>query len=176
MFVKYGCVTLRAVEDKDFELLFYLINDPEIEKGLIGWNFPVSYSAQKQWMENFKNSLESIKFMIELENSKTIGMVMLEKIDLKNRTAEIACKMSAPLEDRIKGDMSDALKGMIKYAFDELGLNCIVAMILEDNILSRNLCKRVGFIEEGVLRKRVYKEGRFKNVISTSLLKEEFCG
>ena len=101
---------------------------------------------------------------------------MLEKIDLKNRTAEIACKMSAPLEDRIKGDMSDALKGMIKYAFDELGLNCIVAMILEDNILSRNLCKRVGFIEEGVLRKRVYKEGRFKNVISTSLLKEEFCG
>ena len=60
MFVRYGCVTLRAVEDKDFDLLFYLINAPEIEKGLIGWNFPVSYSAQKQWMENFKNSLYQI--------------------------------------------------------------------------------------------------------------------
>lgn len=176
MLVKYGCVTLRAIEEKDFELLLYLINAPEIEKGLIGWNFPVSQLAQKEWMENFKNSLESIKFMIELENTKTIGMVMLEKIDLKNRTAEIACKMSAPLENRIKGDMSDALKGMIKYAFDELGLNCIIAKVLEDNILSKNLCIQVGFAVEGILRKRVYKSGNFKNVVSMSLLKEEFCG
>lgn len=176
MIIKYGCATLRAVEEKDFELLLYLINAPEIERGLIGWNFPVNHLEQKKWMENFKNSFESIKLMIELENLKTIGMIMLEKIDLKNRTAEIAYKISAPMENRIRGDMSDALKGMLKYAFDELGLNCITAMIQEENILSRNLCGRVGFVEEGVLRKRIYKEGKFKNVIAVSLLKEEFCG
>ena len=28
MIVKYGCVKLRAIEDKDFDLLFYMIFAP----------------------------------------------------------------------------------------------------------------------------------------------------
>lgn len=31
MIIKYGCVKLRAVEEKDFELLLNMINAPEIE-------------------------------------------------------------------------------------------------------------------------------------------------
>lgn len=174
MIIKYGCVTLRAIEKKDFDLLFYLINAPEIERDIVGWNFPVSSMEQKKWMKNFKNTLRSIKFMIELENKKTIGVIMLENIDWKNRTAEIACKTSTPLKYRIPGDTKDALKGMIKYAFYELGLNCINGVILEENYLSRNLSKKVGFIEEGILRKRIYKNGKFRNLVSVSLLKEEF--
>lgn len=174
MFIKYGCVTLRAIEEKDSELLFYLINAPEIEETIVGWNFPVSYSQHKQWMSDFKNSLNSIKFMIELNNSKTIGMIMLENFDWKNRVAEIACKTYAALEDRIKGDTQDAFRGMLNYAFNELGLNCIAGIILEDNWLSRNLCKNIGFSEEGILRKRVYKGGEFKNLVSISILKEEY--
>lgn len=174
MIIKFGCVTLRAIEEKDFELLFYLINAPEIENYTVGWNFPINRVAQKCWMENFRNSSESIKLMIELENSKTIGMIMLENLDWKNRTAEIGYKINAPKEDRIKGDMTDAVKGMLKYAFNELGLNCVTTAILEDNVRSLNLCKRVGFVEEGILRERVYKDGKFKNLVSVSYLKEEF--
>ena len=174
MIVKYGCVKLRAIEDKDFDLLFYMINAPEIENNLVGWNFPVCIRAQKQWMEDFKNSLYSIKFMIELINSNTIGMVMLENIDWKNRTAEFGCKMSALPQDRIKGDMTDAVNGMLKYAFGELGMECVYGYILEDNALSRKLCKRAGFIEEGILRRRVYKSGRFHDLVSISILKDDF--
>lgn len=174
MIIEYGCVTLRAIDEKDSEFLYYLINAPEIEETIVGWNFPVSYSEHKQWMSSFKNSLDSIKFMIELKNSKTIGMIMLEHIDWKNRVAEIACKTYAPLEDRIKGDTLDAFRGMLNYAFDELGLNCIAGIILEDNWLSRNLCKKIGFSEEGILRNRVYKSGKFKNLVSISILKEEY--
>lgn len=174
MTINYGCVTLRAIEDKDFELLLYLINAPEIENSTVGWNFPVSRTAQKQWMENFKNSMNSIKFMVQLINSNTIGMVMLENIDWKNRTAEFGCKMSASPKDRMKGDMLDAIRGMLKYAFDELGMECVHGTVLEENIFSRKLNKRAGFIEEGVLRKRIYKKGTYKNLIAVSILKEEF--
>lgn len=174
MIIKYGCVSLRAIEEKDFELLFYLINAPEIENATVGWNFPVSHVAHKQWMENFRNSFNSIKFMVELINSNTIGMVMLENIDWKNRTAEFGCKMSASPKDRIKGDMLDAIRGMLKYAFDELGMECVHGAVLENNIFSRKISKQAGFIEEGILRKRIYKEGTYKNVIAVSILKEEF--
>lgn len=174
MIIKYGCVKLRAVEEKDFELLLNLINAPEIENMTGGWHYPVSCMAQKCWMENFENSDQCIKLMIELINSKTIGMISLENINWKDRAAAVSYKICAALEDRIKGDTLDALKGMIGYAFNEMGMNCIYAEILEENYFSRNLCKRAGFIEEGIMRKRVYKNGKYRNFVSVSILKEEF--
>lgn len=174
MIIKYGCVILRAVEKKDFDLLFYLINAPEIECKTVGWHYPISEMSQKQWMEEFKCSGQSIKLMIELTNSNTIGMVMLDDIDWKNRTAEFSCKMSAPLEKRIKGDMLDAVNAILKYAFDELGMNCIYAKILEENIFSQKLCRKAGFVDEGILRKRAYKSGRFISLVSLSILRNEF--
>lgn len=173
MVIKYGCITLRAIEERDLDLLFYLINAPEIETCTVGWNFPVSYRAHRQWIEDYRCSSKDIRLMIELSNSKTIGMVMLEDIDWKNRTAEMGIKVGVS-QDRMKGDTVDAVRGMLKYAFEELGLNCVRAVILEDNILSHNLCRRVGFTEEGVLRSRTYKRGKFLNLISYSMLKEEF--
>ncbi len=174
MIIKYGCVKLRAVEEKDFELLLNMINAPEIENMTGGWHYPISCIVQKRWMENFENSDHAIKLMIELKNLKTIGMISLENVNWKDRTAEVSYKISADLEDRIKGDTLDALKGILEYAFYELGMNCIYAKILEDNYLSRNLCKRAGFIEEGILRKRIYKKGNYINFVSVSILKEEF--
>lgn len=175
MIIKYGCATLRAIEKEDIDLLLYLINAPEIEDMTVGWHFPLSRMDQEQWMSHFRNSEKSVKLMIELDNSKTIGMVMLENIDWKNRTACFGCKMGAPLKDRIKGDMLDAVRGMLRYAFYELGLNCIHGTILENNKFSRKLCQRAGFVEEGVLRNRIYKNGEYRNLISVSVMKKEFC-
>ncbi|MEY8283639.1 GNAT family protein [Lachnospiraceae bacterium 50-23] len=175
MIINYGCAKLRAIEKEDFDLLFYLINAPEIEKMTGGWCFPISHMAQGQWMETFRNSDKNIKLMIELSNHKTIGMIMLTDIDWKNRNALLEYKMSAPIEDRIKGDMLDAVTGMLKYAFEELGLHCITSLILEENKFSLKLCKRAGFVQEGILRDRIYKEGTYKNQIVLSLLKDEFC-
>lgn len=174
MIINYGCAKLRAIEKEDFDLLFYLINAPEIEDMTGGWCFPVSRMAQEQWIDSFHNTKENIKLMIELTNHKTIGMIMLTGIDWKNRNALLEYKMSAPAEDRMKGDMLDAVTGMLKYAFEELGLHCITALVLEENKFSLKLCRRAGFIEEGILRDRVYKKGTYKNQIILSLLKDEF--
>lgn len=174
MVIEYGCVRLRAVEKEDFDLLFYLINSPKIENTVMGWNFPISRMAHTQWLETFKNTMQCIRLMIELTNSKTIGMMILNQIDWKNRTAELGCKTFASLEDRIKGDTLDAVNGMLKFAFDELGMNCITAPTQETNLPALNLLRKAGFVEEGILRNRLYKSGKFINVISTSMLREEF--
>ena len=41
-------------------------------------------------------------------------------------------------------------------------------------VYSRKLCKKIGFVEEGTLRQRVYKSGKYKNLISVSMLREEY--
>ena len=35
-------VVLRAVEEEDLEMLRELTNDPDYEKMIVGWSFPIS--------------------------------------------------------------------------------------------------------------------------------------
>lgn len=174
MIIRNGCATLRAIEKEDFDLLYYMVNAPEIEAMIGGWSLPVSRHEQEKWMESFKNTDRNIKLMVELENGKTIGMVMLTGIDWKNRVALLEYKISAPVEYRIKGDIYDAADGMLSYAFNELGLNCVTATVMLENKFSLKLVKKLGFVQEGVMRQRVYKNGEFKDQAEFSLLRDEY--
>ena len=174
MIIKNGCAILRPIEERDCELLKFMINDPDIESGTIGWHYPISEIQQREWMRSFKNNDSEIRLMIELTNQKTIGLVSLTNIDWKNRTAAPGYKISASAEDRIRGDMADALTGLFNYAFNELGMNCLYSTILEDNTFSRKLSKKFPWKLEGVLRQRIFKVGTYKNLIASSMLREEF--
>ncbi|MCH5270284.1 MAG: GNAT family N-acetyltransferase [Lachnospiraceae bacterium] len=174
MIIKNGCVTLRAVEETDFDLLFCLINEPRIENMTVGFHLPVSSAEQKKWMQNYSNSMTDIRLMIELDNGNTIGMVMLNDIDYKNGSASIGYKISASSHDRIRGDMQDAIAGMLNYAFNELRLNCVISAVLDYNVFSLKLMKKMHFTQEGILRKRIYKNGEFHDLIAFSILRSEF--
>ncbi len=174
MLVKYGCAILRPIEDKDFDLLYSMVNDPDIAEGAIGWSYPVSMEQQREFMRTFRNSDRSVKFMVELTNGKTIGMASIDNIDWKNRNATSSYKVSAPLDHRIRGDMRDALIGLLDYAFNELGMHCMYGEFLADNEFSRKLAYKIPCETEGVLRQRVFKRGKYHDVIIVSTLKEEF--
>ncbi|MBR1579542.1 MAG: GNAT family N-acetyltransferase [Selenomonadaceae bacterium] len=174
MLIRYGCATLRPIEERDFDLLFSMINDPDIEDMIIGWNWPISEYQQREFMRNFKNGENSVKLVIELENGKAIGMMSIDNIDWKNRTATSGYKVSAPFEDRIKGDTRDALIGLMDYAFNELGMNCMYGLTLEDNHFSQKLGRHIPSKVEGVLRQRIFKNGVYKNLIVSSTLRDEF--
>ena len=74
---------------------------------------------------------------------------------------------------RGKGYGSDALNTIVNYAFGEMRLNCIYADVLEYNTVSQKLFEKCGFHRDGVLRSRVFKGGRYINVVSYSRLKED---
>ena len=52
-------------------------------------------------------------------------------------------------------------------------MQCIYSHILEYNIASQRLHEKIGFKKEGVLRERVYKNGKYHNLIVWSILKGE---
>ncbi len=174
MIIKNGCVTLRAIEKKDSDLLLRMINSPEIERAVGGFSLPVNEAQQKEWIENYRNTEKQIRLMIELDNGAVIGIIMLYDINMKNGTAEIGYKTQADKEVRIKGDMDDAVQGVLNYAFEELRLNCVVAHTLTDNERSERLLLRNGFVEEGILRQRVYQSGSYTDMKVFSVLQSEY--
>lgn len=174
MILKYGNVILRPIEKKDVELLRYMINCPEIEAMTVSWNVPISNHGQEKWVENYQNTYETIRWMIELENGITLGMVSLTGIDWITRIAHISYKINGEERNRMKGDTKNAIYIVAKYAFDEMGLHRIEGEVLEYNIWSIKLLKSIGYVEEGVRRSRILKNGKWCNLVCFGLLDSEF--
>lgn len=175
MNIKYGCAVLRAIEMEDSELLKYLLNAPEVEASTVGWNMPVSSWQQEQWLKNYRNSSDCMRWMIELENGTVLGMAILSPIDWKNRTGNIGIKINPNESRRIYGDVKDALYGSLRYAFDELGLHRIHAETLSTNIFSLKLTRGMGFVDEGVKRECIFKAGRWHDLVIGGLLEQDFA-
>lgn len=175
MLLKYGCVTLRAIEEKDCDLLLEMMNNPDIDRWVGNLHLPVSKSMQETWVKNYTNNDSTIRLMIELENGHTLGMVMLQNIDYKNSNAEIGIKINITDKcNRMKHDTDDAYKALLKFAFEELNLNCIYAYVIKGNEHSYNFNLRNGFKENGVIPSKIYTDGEYKDMIVFSLIREEF--
>lgn len=159
-------VTLRAIELSDCEMLRSLMNDPEIEYMLGGWSFPVSRDEQEKWCQSLSSAKNTLRVVIEVENT-AIGTAILSDIDYKNGTAQIHIKLM-PGDYRHKGYGSDTVNALIRYAFNELRLHCVYAHVNEHNEPSQRLFHKCGFQQEGVLRDRIYKNGRYINDIVLS--------
>lgn len=167
-----GNIVLRPIEKTDNELLKRMINDPEMEKNVVGWSFPSSNEVQMNWYDKVIFSKSDARYMIEIDGN-TIGMVGLTGIDFKNSTATINIKIGSD-EYKNQGIGYRTIMLLVKYAFEELNLHCISASILEYNIASIKLFEKCGFSFEGKRRNRVYKGGKYHNLCDYSILKEEY--
>ena len=59
--------------------------------------------------------------------------------------------------------MSEAVRGVVSFAFDELSLHRVEAACLPTNEPSRRLLKGVGFGEEGLARAYLKINGRWED-------------
>lgn len=162
-------LVLRAIEMEDWEILKQLINSPEIEETVVGWSKPISTYQQQQWISHLPED-KSIRYMIQYE-LETVGTASISLIDHKNAVANLNIKLLSN-KQRL-GIGTKVIRLMSHYCFEELNIQCITASILEKNIGSRKLFEKCGFIQEGILRRRVYKQGEYQNLVVYSLLRNE---
>lgn len=174
MNIKGKVVTLRAMEEADQELLREMVNDPEIEKMVGGYSFPVSSKQQKSWFESNANSQNNLRLIIETEEDGAIGFANIVDIDWKNRTAFHGIKI-ANKKFRSRGIGTDTVMAVMKYAFEELQLNRLDGTIIKYNEPSRKLyCDKCGWTVEGIKRKAVFKLNEYHDELIVGILKEDY--
>lgn len=168
----HGTIVLRAIEETDLDFCREMMNHPGIEISTVGKAFPVSARQQLAWFQQNADP-NNLRLMIDVPDQGPIGMVSLTNIDWISRSAEAGIKF-INTNHRTTQNTMDTAQCILRYAFDELNLHCIYANVLEDNLLSRKLLLRFGFTEEGILRERIYKQGKYQNLVVYSLLKKEY--
>lgn len=166
-------VYLRAFEPDDYKTTIGWRNNPLITSQLGGGYLFVSEAREKKWIEDTIFHCADIKLAVCLtDNNLHIGNVYLTDINYVNRTAESHIMIGNQAYWG-QGLGSEALKLILKYGFEERGLNRVYAHINADNAASLRLHEKCGYQREGVLRQAIFKNGRFKDVVVMSILKEE---
>ena len=167
-------IVLRAIESQDLPFYKENINDPDIEKMVGGWSFPVSTKAQEAWYNKIVNDRSNLRFSITLADQDIpLGMVNLVDIDWKSGVAFSGIKLfnNAP---KGAGIGFDTVMTVMRYAFDELRLNRLEGTILEFNEASMRLYKKCGWKKEGVRRQSQYQMGKYYDEFFVAILKDEF--
>jgi len=168
-------IKLRALTKNDLEKTFYWHNLEDIRDFYSGHPFPVNKEMEEKWYEKILYSnIPVTVFGIEIvEEKKLIGITVLKDINLINSNAEFAIYIGDK-DERGKGYSKYATFETLNYAFNKIGLQRIFLKVLTENVNAIKLYKQCHFVEEGILRNAVYKNGKFLNELYMSILKEEF--
>ena len=73
-----------------------------------------------------------------------------------------------------KGIITETLREVIKFGFNELEINRIEAEVMQDNIASERVLIKLGFKMEGVLRDWMYWNEKHYHMTMFSLLRNEY--
>lgn len=167
-------VYLRALEPEDYKISIEWRNDDEIWNMLGGRKYFVSSAYEKKWVEESIYNSKDVRLAVCLkQNDLYIGNVYLTDIDNVNRSA-ISHVLIGNKKYWGKGIALEATKQLLKFAFEELGLHRITALILQSNIGSLKMHEKCGYKEEGILRDSIWKNGKFQNQVVMSILDYEF--
>ncbi|MCI8428344.1 MAG: GNAT family N-acetyltransferase [Lachnospira sp.] len=166
---------LRELEKKDLFIINQWRNDTELISKL-GTPFRfINLNVDEEWFDGYmQNRNSQVRCaIVEYGNDDIIGLVSLVSIDYMNQSAEFHI-MIGNKNKQGKGVGTFAVLAMLYHAFNNLNLQRVELMVLEDNIIARNLYEKVGFVHEGTKRNARYKNGKFVNMLIYSILKDEY--
>ena len=149
---------------------------------LVPWepSWDASSCTRRAYLRYFKNSnyLANMDRAYSFLIFKTDDKALLGGINIGNvrRGVSQSASLGYWIGEKYSrnGYMKEALKLLIPSLFVDLRLNRIEAATLEENIASKNLLKKIGFKKEGVLRKYLKINGRWRDHILYGLLENDF--
>lgn len=166
--MKYVC---RPMEEKDMPLVMEWRMQPDITR-FMNTNPKLTLEGQMKWLEKIRNDDTGMQFMLEVDG-QPVGTTSITEIDFVNsrctRGVYIAVK-----EKRSMELMTSMYFSQFELIFGKLGLHKIEVEIFKDNASLVKLNKRIGFVQEGILRHHIKKDGIYYDVVRLGLLRDEW--
>lgn len=164
-------LNFREIIEEDFNLIHNILRDKEI---MYAWGHGFSEDETQEWIKKnivrYKNEGYSYFFVTEKKSGNFIGVMgpLIENIDGKKNTG-IAYILNKKYWGF--GYATEGIKACIKYSFDILKANKVIAEIRPENINSCRVAERVGMKIEGEFVK-IYNNESMLHLIY-SILKED---
>ncbi len=175
MNIRGKVLSLRAIEERDLDLLQKWANDPTTQSGIGEIHFPSSMDFHKSWFQKLKDDRLNQRFVVDVPEVGIIGISSILNIDWRNRHAWHGLVLG-DASHRGKGYGVDAILATMRYAFEELNLERLDGSIIEYNKISiSTYCgKKVGWKEEGRRRNYFFRNGKYWDQIIVGCTKQDY--
>ena len=167
-------VLLRAIEESDLESLHRWANDPAIWPLLASWHFPTSMQDQRKWYASLSVQSPHQRFAIQAPDVGLIGTANLVDINWKDRNA-FHGMLLGDVDIRGKGYGKDTIMTVMRYAFEELGLERLDGSMIEYNEASLAVyVRKCGWKEEGRQRNYYFRKNRYWDKIIVGVTRADY--
>lgn len=167
-------VRLRAFDNGDLVPALKISNDYAVMRSASGGIlYPTTVDDQARAM-NQQTSYTSGEYQFAIETrtgGKFIGQCGFTAVSWKNRRGEIAIMLDRDAQG--KGYGTDAVQCLCRFGFEEMNLHKIKAVVFAFNQAAVRCYEKCGFVQEGVLRDEVYREGKYHDAIQMALIRTE---
>ena len=178
-------LTLRRFHAEDAEDMFRnWASDPEVTRFLT-WEPHPDVTYTRDWLSFVSGKYRSGEFfdwavtlaqpVFAGEKAKPhvmIGTCGFTSIDTASNSAEIGYVLNPSYQGR--GYATEAVKRVLRFAFEELEFNRVEARYIIGNDRSRRVMDRAGMRFEGVFRQKLMLRGRYRDIGVCAILAEDF--
>lgn len=139
---------------------------------------PMSVALMKKQYEKLEKQMEEDKnlfyFTIRArDDDRLVGRASVQWIDWANGNGFLRIGIGAA-EDRRRGYGTQALQMLLRFAFAELNLYRVSAIVPEYNTAAVALMRKFGFVQEVSRRKSLERNGRRWDLYVFGLLRDEW--
>ncbi|MBQ6322683.1 MAG: GNAT family N-acetyltransferase [Lachnospiraceae bacterium] len=144
-----------------------------VDRAFLSNRLPYPYTeASADWwlgMVSEQDGKDGV-FRAIVADGSVVGNISVEKkSDVYCKDGEIGYLLLT--EHWSKGIMTEAVRQICDVAFSELDLVRITALVYEPNVASQRVLQKNGFVQEGIQKKAVYKNGQLYDLYLYGKLK-----
>lgn len=140
------------------------------------WNPHPNKNYTREYLEYISTRYVSGEFydwaIIEKKSRHMIGTCGFTRFDFHSNGAEVGYVLNPQYWGQ--GYAPEALRAVMDFGFDEIGLVRIEAKYMEGNTASRRVMEKVGMTYEGMFRSAMLVRSEYKNICVCSILSEEY--
>ena len=126
-----------------------MVNDNETQRFITHKERVYTREDEINWVKAKLEKKAYVFSMFDKDTGEFIGNI--ELMDVENKRAEVGICITKSMQDKHYG--TEALKRLIEYSFNELGLEKLTAVVFSNNLRSIHTTEKVGFKKSGILEK-----------------------
>lgn len=169
-------VYFRAFEEEDAEFIYKWMNDDDLLELSVGLNRKICKDEAVDWVKArmLHNPYQVWWAICAIDSSKIIGYMSLTDIHYINSSANFSGIVIGDNDYRDGFAWIESYLFVYEYAFEKLNLNRVYGSYVSDHKVTNVMGNLMCGVYEGTLRQAIFKNGRYHDLITGSLLKEEY--
>lgn len=168
---------LREMTPDDVTALLKHFGNPEVIKFIAMQPIKTIEQANEwlKWMGGVFSRKDGLRWGIALkEDGSFIGSAGIHGWNRESNYAEIGYDIAPAYWG--EGLATEVARCLIEFGFTSMKLNRLEADVVKGNIASMKVLQKLGFKQEGILRQRLLKGGKYYDLYLFSLLRCDYTG